>query len=397
MGCDQNVAELGGPILSGLRVVEMSAFIAAPLGGACLAELGADVIRIDPPGGGIDIARWPLHEGRSLYWAGLNQGKRSVTIDLRTETGRRQAAGIITAPGEGGGIFLTNLPSAKWRSFDELSKRRPDLIMVLITGGRRGGTAVDYTVNAELGFPYITGPEGHVGPVNHVLPAWDAMTGFLAATAILAAERHRRATGQGQQVELSLADVGLAVAGHLGYLAEAQLTKEPRGRYGNYVFGTFGRDFETKDRRSVMVLALTPRQWTALSDATGLGPRFAEIETRAGADLSAEGDRWRFRHDIAALLESWIGNRDLTEVGDAFETAGVLWAPYRTFQDFAASDALRSMPEDFAGQVDHPGLGRYWTVGSPLRFSRNESMPPRPAPELGQHTDEVLAEFGLAD
>jgi 2-methylfumaryl-CoA isomerase len=391
------VIDSASPILSGLRIVEMSAFIAAPLGGACLASLGADVIRIDPPGGGIDIGRWPLHQGRSLYWAGLNQGKRSVTIDFKTEAGKRQAARLITAPGAGGAIFLTNLPTAKWNSYEELSRLRDDLIMVLITGSRRGATAVDYTVNAELGFPYVTGPEGHAGPVNHVLPAWDAMTGFLAATAILAAERNRRLTGRGQLVELSLADVGLAVAGHLGYIAEAQLTKEPRGRFGNYVFGSFGRDFQTKDHKSVMVLALTPRQWKALSDATRLGERFAEIQAREAADFATEGDRWRCRNEISALVETWIGEHTLAEVGDAFETAGVLWGPYGTFKELVAGDALSSAPRSFANEVDHPGVGRYWTVGSPLRFTGNATMPPKPAPELGQHTEEVLAEFGLKD
>src|SRR6202022_539231 len=108
-----------------------------------------------------------------------------------------------------------------WNSYADLSKMRPDLIMVVISGRRDGGTAVDYTVNALLGFPWLTGPEDHDGPINHVLPAWDAMTGFLATTAILAAERHRRLTGAGQLVELSLADVGLAVAGHLGFIGEA--------------------------------------------------------------------------------------------------------------------------------------------------------------------------------
>jgi 2-methylfumaryl-CoA isomerase len=388
------MTDSSAPILAGLRIVEISAFIAAPLGGACLAELGADVIRIDPPGGGIDIGRWPLYEGRSLYWAGLNQGKRSVTIDFRTDAGKRQAASIITAPGEGGGIFLTNLATARWNSYEELSKLREDLIMVVITGSRGGGTAVDYTVNAELGFPYITGPEYHAGPVNHVLPAWDAMTGFLAATAILAAERNRRLTGRGQLVELSLADVGLAVAGHLGYIAEAQLTKEPRQRFGNYVFGSFGRDFRTKDDKSVMVLALTPRQWKALSDATGLGERFAEIQTREAADFAAEGDRWRCRSEISALLEGWISERALAQVSDAFEAAGVLWGPYRTFKEFVASGAL-SASKGFVEEVDHPGIGRYSTVGSPIRFSANQALRPQSAPELGRDTEEVLDQFGL--
>src|SRR5215831_17277305 len=94
-------------ILAGLRVVELSAFVAAPLGGATLAALGADVIRIDPPGGGIDIGRWPLHGGRSLYWEGLNRGKRSVTLDLRSERGQEIAARLAARAG----TLLTNLPS----------------------------------------------------------------------------------------------------------------------------------------------------------------------------------------------------------------------------------------------------------------------------------------------
>ena len=385
------------PLLSGLRLVEISAFIAAPLGGATLAALGADVIRVDPPGGGIDIGRWPLHNGRSLYWAGLNQGKRSVTIDMRFEAGRRQASRLITAAGEGGGIFLTNLPAIGWSSYEELSRLRSDLIMVVITGSRDGGTAVDYTVNASLGFPLITGPEGHAGPVNHVLPAWDAMTGFLAATAILGAERHRRLTGKGQLVELSLADVGLAIAGHLGFIAEAQITEEPRGRFGNYVYGSFGRDFATKDCRSVMVLALTPRQWKALGQATGLAGQFTEIEARLGVDLSAEGDRWRTRTEISALLGSWIGQRDLAEVGDLFEAAGVLWGPYQSFKELIASRTMTSAPRRLVDEVEHPGLGRYLTVGSPIRFGANAALPPQAAPGLGQHTAEVLREFGLEE
>src|SRR2546428_11246707 len=208
---------------AGLRIVEVSAFIAAPLGGATLAAMGADVIRVDPPGGGVDNGRWPLHRGRSLYWAGLNQGKRSVTIDIRHEPGQEKVARLIAAPGEGGGIFLTNLPVAGWNSYDELKKLRGDLIMVVITGNRDGSPAVDYTVNAALGFPLVTGPEGTDAPVNHVLPAWAAMPGFLAATAVLAAERHRRLTGNSQLVELSLSDIGLAVAGHLGLIREAGL------------------------------------------------------------------------------------------------------------------------------------------------------------------------------
>jgi 2-methylfumaryl-CoA isomerase len=385
----------GGGILSGLRIVEISAFVAAPLGGATLAALGADVIRVDPPGGGIDFGRWPLHGERSLYWTGLNQGKRSVIIDTHLKEGRQKVVELIAAPGEDAGIVLTNLPVSDWNSYSELSKLRPDVIMVVITGSHDGGIAVDYTVNAAVGFPFITGPKGHDGPVNNVLPAWDASTGFLAAAAILAAERHRRLTGTGQLVEISLADVGLALIGHLGLIGEAILNEEPRGRFGNDVYGAFGRDFRTHDGRSVMVLALTPRQWRSLREATQLTVPIEEVEARLGLDFRKEGDRWRGRQEICELLEPWIAKRDFVTVREIFERHAVLWGPYQTLKQLIAEDPRASTANPLFAEVNHPGVGRYLTAGSPLRFSGSAAVPPRPAPALGQHTAEVLREFGL--
>src|SRR5205807_957005 len=199
-------------VLEGLRIVELSAFVAAPLGGATLAGLGAEVVRIDPLGGGVDISRWPLHEGRSLYWAGLNRGKRSVALDLRSERGQEVAARLAVTFG----TVLTNLPPRGPLSFGPLRDRRPDLVMVEIGGRPDGRPAVDYTVNAGAGFPWITGPEGHDGPVNHVLPAWDVATGVLAAVGLLAADRRRLLTGEGALVRLSLGEVAVTVASHLG-------------------------------------------------------------------------------------------------------------------------------------------------------------------------------------
>jgi 2-methylfumaryl-CoA isomerase len=386
---------VSAPLLAGLRVIELSSFVAAPLGGATLAALGADVIRIDPPDSGLDIGRWPVHRGRSIYWAGLNQGKRSVTIDTRSEAGQRQVSRLIAASGEGGGIVLTNLPVRGWNSYGELSKARPDLIMVVITGDPDGRAAVDYTINAAVGFPWLTGPEGFDGPVNHVLPAWDGMAGFLAAFAILAAERHRRMHGEGQLVELSLSDVAMAVTGHLGLIGEAILESEPRGRFGNHVYGTFGRDFGTRDGRRVMVLALTPRQWTGLNAATGLGRQFTELESRVGADFGREGGRWTHRKQLCELLEPWFAQRELAEVRKVLDQHGVLWSPYQTVKQMVAEDPRASIANPMFSEVDHPGLGRFLTAGSPLRFSAAAPVPPMPGPTLGEHTDEVMREFGL--
>lgn len=325
-------------ILSGLRVVEFSAFVAAPLTGATLTSLGAEVIRVEQRGGGLDAQRWPLHEGRSLYRAGLDRGKRSVALDLRSPRGQELAAALVTAPGADGGILITNLGGTGWTSYDALAMARPDLIMVLLRGTSDGRPAVDYTVNAGLGFPLVTGPEGWDRPVNHVLPAWDVSAGLLAAAGILAAERHRRLTGQGQLVELALADVALAVADCLGFIDEALLVEQDRPRLGNHLFGTYARDFRTSDGRDVIIVALTPRQWRSLGEATGLGEDFATIEARHSVDLRDEGARFIHREEIAELLEPWVGGRTLAEVADALDTHSVLWSPYRTFKEFVRDD-----------------------------------------------------------
>ncbi|MGH3832826.1 MAG: CoA transferase, partial [Pseudonocardiaceae bacterium] len=211
-------------ILAGMRVVEGSAFVAAPLGGMTLAQLGADVIRFDPIGGGLDAHRWPVTaEGKSLFWAGLNKGKRSIAVELRSPRGKELLTDLITAPGADAGLFLTNFPAVGWLDFSTLSARRPDLIMVNIVGNPDGSSAVDYTVNPAAGFPWNTGPSALSTPVNHLLPAWDAITGTLAATGLLAAERRRRIEGTGQFVRLALSDVAFAMAGHLGNIAEVQI------------------------------------------------------------------------------------------------------------------------------------------------------------------------------
>ena len=192
-------------ILSGLRVVEGSAYVAAPLGGMTLAQMGADVIRFDPIGGGLDRTRWPLSEdGVSLFWAGLNKGKRSVQVDLRSPRGQEVLSELIAAPGPEAGLFMTNFPARGWLSYDRLSSRRDDLVMVNVLGNHDGSSAVDYTINPATGFPWATGPRHLSVPFNHLLPAWDAITGTLAAAGLLAAERHRNRTGEGQLVQLAL-------------------------------------------------------------------------------------------------------------------------------------------------------------------------------------------------
>jgi len=375
-----------GAPLDGLTVLEVSSFVAAPLGGLTLAQLGAEVIRVDPVGGAADQGRWPLApSGTSLYWTGLNQGKRSVTLNFRDAEGRRLLGDLLAASGPGGGIVLTNA-AQRWLAHDDLARIRPDLIHLQIQGYRDGRAAVDYTVNAETGFPLLTGPEGLAGPVNHVLPAWDVACGLYAAIGLLAAERRRQRTGAGSAITLALADVAMAVAGHLGFLAEAQVTGTERPRIGNHLYGGLARDFRTADGERVMVVVLTRRHLADLGAATGLAGTFGELERLLGADFGQDGDRYRHREVLTALLEPWFADRTLTEVSQGLEGTSVLWSRYRRFTDLVASGALAGNP--LLAEIDQPGVGPLLAPGSPLAMDGTTG--PRPAPAFGADTGAVL-------
>jgi 2-methylfumaryl-CoA isomerase len=380
------------PPLAGLRIVEVSAFVAAPLGGMTLAQLGAEVIRIDPIGGNIDFNRWPIaSNGNSIYWASLNKAKKSVTLALNTAEGQDLARSIMCAPGADAGIVLTNLPSKGWMGYEALSRHRADLIMIRLTGNFDGSAAVDYTVNCASGLPFITGATSE--PVNHVLPIWDVAAGLYLSTAVLAAERIRAREGSGQEVTLALSDVMLATIGNLGYIGDVQINGTMREPIGNHLYGAFGRDFTTADKRKVMVVVLSDRQWKALREATGLAKRFDMIGPLMEVDLTTDGGRYHARHAIAAVLEPWFACRPLAEIKQIFEGSGVLWGVYQNFRQLVDEDPRCSTANPMFGKVDQPGIGQTLSPRAPLSFSRNCTLPPKSAPLLGQDTDSVLQDL----
>ena len=386
-------------ILAGMRVVEGSAFVAAPLGGMTLAQLGAEVIRFDQIGGGLDHGRWPLAaDGQSLFWAGLNKGKRSIALDLRSPEGRELATALVAAPGPEAGLFLTNFPARGWLDYERLREHREDLVMVALTGNPDGTSEVDYTVNPATGFPWATGPRNLAEPLNSVLPAWDVAMGTLAAVGMLAAERHRARTGAGQKIGLALSDVAFAMVGNLGRIAEATLGGRDQPKDGNYLYGAFGHDFETRDGRRLMVVALTARQWDALVEVTGIAEACRGVEAATGHDLSSESGRFEGRDLIAALLRPWFAARELSEVRETFAGTNVSWGPYQTFRQLVTEDPRASTENPMFEAVEHPGVGTYPMPGTPLDFSGLPRLPVRRAPLLGEHTEQVLAEvLGLGE
>ena len=376
-------------LLKGVTVVEGAAFIAGPSCGLYLAQLGATVIRFDQIGGGPDSGRWPLGpKGQSLYWEGLNKGKKSIGLDLARPEGRELAQKLAVAAD---GLFVTNFPAEGFLAYEGLAARRADLICLRVMGWADGAPAVDYTVNAAVGLPMMTGPADDPRPVNHVLPAWDLLAGAYAAFALLAADRERSASGQGRELRLALSDLAAATLGNLGQVAEVMLDGRDRPRCGNDLFGAFGRDFATADGQRVMLVAITPRQWAGLVRTLGVGEAVAALETRLGVSFKAdEGARFAHRDQLNPIIAEALARRALSELGPLFDSGGVTWSVYRTLKEALGSEPRLFADNPIFANVAHAGGDRYPTPGPAVRIVDAPRATPAAAPHLGEHTAEVL-------
>jgi len=380
-------------ILSNLRVVEAAAFVAAPSCGLYLAQFGAEVIRIDQIGGGPDFHRWPLApNGASFYWEGLNKGKKSIAIDLTKKAGRELAVAIACAPGDAAGLIVTNYPCDGFLSYESLRAARKDIICARIMGWPDGSPALDYTVNAAVGVPLMTGPVDANSPVNHVLPAWDLLCGSYAAFVVLAAERNRRQSGTGGELRIPLSDIAASSLSHLGYVAEVLSLGTDRARLGNDLYGAFGRDFMSASGERVMVCAITPRQWSLLINALGLEHAIATLEARLGVSFARdESQRFRHRDALYPLFESAIASRSIASLASTFDAAGVTWSRYQSVHTAVTTDARLFTRNPLFERISQPSGNEYPAAGPVATVLGSAKDPPIPAPRLGQHTDEVLA------
>jgi 2-methylfumaryl-CoA isomerase len=318
----------------------------------------------------------------------LNKGKRSIALNLQSAEGREVAQALVAAVG----IFVTNFPDKGFLSHRSLLSSRPDLISVRVTGWSDGENAVDYTVNSALGIPMITGPaELDHRPVNHVVPGWDLLTGTYAAFALLAAERRRRLTGEGGEIVVPLGDVAIAAIGNLGFIGEAAQLGHDRPRFGNDVFGAFGRDFEAADGRRVMVVAITPHQWSALIAALELSNDIAKLEKERQVSFAAdEGTRFLHKDALNELIGGAIRRLSKAELRTRFVAAGVTWGSYQSLSDALEHDPRFQDGNAMLSTVEHLSKVSYPTPGAPAVFRALPRSQPSRAPRLGEHSEEIL-------
>jgi 2-methylfumaryl-CoA isomerase len=231
-----------------------------------------------------------------------------------------------------------------------------------------------------------------------VLPAWDLLAGAYAAFALVSAERARRATGEGREIRIPLSDLAIASLGHLGQIAEVQTSGRDRPRMGNDLYGAFGRDFMTRDGERLMVVAITPRQWTGLVDVLRLKDEIGALEFELGVSFARdEGVRFTHRDRLNPLFEAAFRQRDRSELTEGFEAKGVTWSPYQSLNVAVTGDPYFNAANPILTPIDHPSGRRYLTPGAAASLPSDQRRPPTPAPVLGRDTEAVLSEvLGLS-
>jgi crotonobetainyl-CoA:carnitine CoA-transferase CaiB-like acyl-CoA transferase len=378
--------------LDGIRVIDLSRVIAGPWCGALLADLGADVIKVEDTGPGDESRTWPPHkDGEAAAYLLFNRNKRGIALDLKTP----EAVEVVKRLVKDADVVIENFRTGTMESFglgyDVLGEINPRLIYCSVsafgrTGPRKDSPGYEALMQAFSGIMSITGEPGGQ-PVRAGVSFLDLTTGILCALGVSNAIIQRGKTGLGQRVDGSLLETAVSLlAFHAeGYLLTGAL---PRALGSGHPSLSPYRNFKCRDGQWIFIAAANDRFWGKLTRALDLeamaaDPRFAK-----------NGDRVANRAELEAMLEQIIGEYDREPLLKRLEEADVPATPVNTV------DQVMNDPQTIArGMIErvvHPKLGEIPVVGTPLKFSRMNPGVRRAAPLRGEHTDAVLAECGLS-
>jgi crotonobetainyl-CoA:carnitine CoA-transferase CaiB-like acyl-CoA transferase len=376
-------------VLDGIKVLDFGRYIAGPWCGALLGDFGAEVIRVDKVGGSEDRYVAPMSDdGSGAMFLQMNRNKRGMTLNPTLPEGREIQQRLVA----GADVVIANLPEAArvtlGLDYDTLKSIKPDIILTTATAfGATGPYAAkvgfDLVAQAMSGAMYLSGNEGQ--PMRSYFPWVDYGTATLAALGTMAAIMHRKATGEGQHVEGSL--LGTALTNGNSTLIEQALVQRNRVASGNRGQLSAPADaYDTTDGQ-IIVLALGPgmhRRWAKLMDEEHwlTDPRFADDDSRA-----------EHGEIISARMQEWCATRTTEQALAALEEARLPAAPVLSPQQ--ALDDPHIQQAGFMRPIEYPGLpGPAPVIDTPVKLSKTPGSIRRRAPQLGEHTDEILRELG---
>ena len=375
--------------LNGIRVLDVTQVMAGPYCAMLLCDLGADVVKIEAPPGGDASRRMAGARGTdSPAFNAVNRGKRGIVVDIKAAAGRE----IVLRLAAGADVLVENarpgVMARRGLGYDDLKAVNPGLVYASISGygqtgphGARGG--FDLIAQGVSGIMSVTGEPGGP-PVKAGIPLTDLGAGLFAVTGILAALHHRTRTGEGQQIDTSLVEAGVA-------LSVWEATEY-------FSSGRAPQPMGSAHRMSApyQALACADGYFTVGAANDRLFERLCHLlghpEWTREPDFADDTARVANRQALAGRIEAVTRTRPRAHWLALFEEHGVPCGPINTYADVFADEQIAA--RNMVVQTDHPTLGRLRTLGTPLKMSRTPPRPGRAAPLLGQHTDEVLREAG---
>jgi len=375
------------PPLTGLRVLDFSRVLAGPYLTMVLADLGAEVVKIENPDGGDDSRVWqpPGQGGESAYFLAVNRNKRSVALNIASDEGRAICRELAAKSDILVQNFRADVMARHQLHYEALAALNPRLIYCSITGygydsPYRLNAGYDQIAQGEGGLMFLTGgPDAE--PVRAGASLADTLTGLHAGVAILAAVRAREITGRGQHIDLALLDTVLAVTSYQAQAALITGQNPPRVGNGSMLVVPTGV-YRCADGLLTLLVG-TERQFRRLCVEVLERPELAEDPR-----FSTNKDRRAHVVDLNAALQESFGSRARDDWIARCRKAGVPCGSVRTLTEAVAAPEPRA--RGMIQTVEHPAAGRYETVASPLRLSDTPVRSVGPAPVLGEHTDEVL-------
>jgi crotonobetainyl-CoA:carnitine CoA-transferase CaiB-like acyl-CoA transferase len=383
----------GKGALEGVRVLDLTRILAGPLCGQMLGDMGADVIKVEPPGAGDDTRTWgpPFVNGESAYFLGVNRNKRSLTLNMASQPGQEILAQLVQRCD----VLVENFKLGtleKWGiTNDWLEKNAPRAIRCSITGyGSNGPDAAlpgyDFILQAESGLMSICGEQDGT-PTKYGVAIVDVVTGLYASNVILAALAARERTGRGQHVEVCLYDSGIAML--INVASNYLVSGKDARRYGN-------------GHPSIVPYTTYPTADGMIAVAVGNDGQFARFAATVGCAEWARDDRFEKNPDRVVnrealdtlIAQALKGGRTAAWI-EKLRAAGVPCGPINSVSE--ALNDPHTLARDMVRTVRHPAAGDLKMVGIPFRMNGTPATIRRAPPLLGQHTEEVLAgELGLS-
>jgi crotonobetainyl-CoA:carnitine CoA-transferase CaiB-like acyl-CoA transferase len=389
--------------LQGVRVLDLSRVLAGPWCTQTLADLGADVVKVERPGAGDDTRGWgpPFLKNaqgedtaEAAYYLGANRNKRSITIDLAHPDGAALVRRLVAQCDVLVENFKVGDMARRGLGADSLLALNPRLVYCSITGFGQTGpyqdrAGYDYAIQGMGGLMSVTGerddrPGG--GPQKVGVAVADLFTGMYATVAILAALRHRDATGQGQAIDMALLDTQVAMLANLGanYMATGQAPRRAGNAHQNIVPYQV---FEVTDGHLILAVG-NDGQYRKFCDVAG------RPELASDPRFATNASRVRHRDLLVPVLAELMRQRSRADWLAALEAAKVPCGPINDLAEVFADPQVQA--RGMQVPVPHPLNDALSLVASPMKLSRTPPTTRHPPPLLGQHTDEVLAQFGLS-